>query len=181
MASRETREAMTMRAGAFKAVRSRKSAGGRLRFWVATILACALAGTAAAEALPLARDLAADGRDARTSGRVIVVLFSTAGCPYCRQVRDAFLRPLLAEEAKRVLVREIEVDGTQPVVDFDGRSATHRELGMARRVRLVPHVVFLGPDGENLAEPLIGISSVDLYGGLLERRIETSRARLGGS
>jgi thioredoxin-related protein len=152
-----------------------------LRFWVATILAWALAATAAAETLPLAHDLAADGRDARASGLVIVVLFSTPGCPYCKQVRDAFLRPLLAEEAKRVLVREIDVDGAQPVVDFGGRAATHRELGMARRVRLVPYVVFLGPDGESLAEPLIGISSVDLYGGLLGRRIETARARLGAN
>jgi thiol-disulfide isomerase/thioredoxin len=180
MARRETREAMTMRAGTFKAARPGEKRGGeRLRFAIAAILAWALAATAAAEGLPLARDLAADGRDARASGRVIVVLFSTEGCPYCERVREGFLRPMLAEEAKRVLIREIEVDGARPVVDFAGRSSTHREIGASRRVRFVPYVVFLGPDGESLAEPLIGINSSELYGGLLERRLETARARLG--
>ena len=33
-------------------------------------------------------------------------------------------------------------------------------------------------DGEPLADPLVGINSTDLYGGLLERRIETARATL---
>jgi hypothetical protein len=153
-----------------------------LRVACAAILAWALTA-AAAERLPFARDLAADGRDARESGRVIVVLYSTSDCPYCRKVRDGFLGPMQAsaDEAKRVVLREIEVDSGRQVVDFDGRPATHAQLGKGRRVRIVPYVVFLGPKGEPLAEPLIGISSTDLYGGLLERRIETARATLAAN
>jgi thioredoxin-related protein len=145
----------------------------------AAILAWALAATAA-EPIPFARDLAADGREARDSGRIIVVLFSTPDCPYCRKVREAFLKPMQGspEAAKRVVLREVEVDSARSVTDFAGRNTTHAELGRGRQARLVPYVVFLGPTGEPLAEPLVGISSVDLYGGLLERRIETARAKL---
>jgi thioredoxin-related protein len=153
-----------------------------VRVGCAAILAsCALAASAAGS-LPFARDLAADGRDARTSGRVIVVLFGTADCPYCRKVRERFLAPMhaSAEEAKRVVVREVEVDSARPVVDFAGRTVTHTELGRTRTTRFVPYVAFLGPQGEPLAEPLVGISSTDLYGGLLERRVETARAKLAG-
>jgi hypothetical protein len=134
----------------------------------------------AAEPLPFARDLAADGRDARATGRVIVVLYGTADCPYCRKVRDGFLGPMQAsaEDAKQVLVREIDVESGRQVVGFDGQPTTHAALAKGRRVQIVPYVVFLGPRGEPLADPLIGISSVDLYGGLLERRIETARAKL---
>jgi glutaredoxin len=130
--------------------------------------------------LPFARDLAADGRIARETGRIIVVLYSTADCPYCRKVRAGFLGPMhaSADEAKRVLVREIEVDSGRPAVGFDGHPTTHAALAKGRKMRIVPYVVFLGPRGEQLAEPLIGISSADLYGGLLERRIETARAKL---
>ena len=167
-----------MRAGAFKATRLDEKRGEKMRFCVATILAWALCAIAAAEALPLAQDLAADGRDARATGRVIVVLFSTPGCPYCRQVREGYLRPLAADLAQRVLVREIEVGSARGLVDFSGREATHAELARTRSARLVPYVVFLGPDGASLADPLIGINSLDLYGGLLERRLETARDKL---
>ena len=148
----------------------------------AAILAFSAIAAAAAGPLPFARHLAADGRAARESGRVIVVLYSTADCPYCKKVRDGFLGPMhaSADDAKRVLVREIEVDSGRQVVGFDGQPTTHAVLAKARKVRIVPYLMFLGPQGEPLAEPLIGISSVDLYGGLLERRIETARARLKG-
>lgn len=151
-----------------------------LRKGCAAILAsCALAA-AAAEPIPPARDLVADGRAARESGRVIVVLYATADCSYCKKVRDGFLGPMHADPAaKHVLVREVDVESSRPVVGFDGHATTHAALGKARRARIVPYVVFLGPRGEPLADPLIGIASADLYGGLLERRIEAARAKLG--
>lgn len=150
-----------------------------LRKGCAAILAsCALAA-AAAEPIPLARDLLADGRAARESGRVIVVLYATADCPYCKKVRDGFLGPMHADPAAtHVLVREVDVESGRQAVGFDGHPTTHAALGKARRPRIVPYVVFLGPSGAPLADPLIGIASVDLYGGLLERRIETARAKL---
>jgi thioredoxin-related protein len=151
-----------------------------LRKGCAAILAsCALAA-AAAEPIPLARDLVADGRAARESGRVIVVLYATADCSYCKKVRDGFLGPMHADPAaaKHVLVREVDVESGRQAVGFDGQPTTHAALGKTRRARIVPYVVFLGPRGEPLADPLIGIASSDLYGGLLERRIETARAKL---
>lgn len=151
-----------------------------LRVGCAAILASWALAAAAAEPLQLARDLAADGRDARESGRVVVILFSTADCPYCEKVRKGFLQPMQASavEPGRVIIREVEVDRARPVIGFDGRPTTHTELARSRTTRFVPYVAFLGPDGGQLADPLIGISSTDLYGGLLERRIETARAKL---
>jgi glutaredoxin len=151
-----------------------------LRVACAAILASWALAASAAEPLPFARDLAADGRDARESGRVIVMLYSTSDCPYCKRVREGFLGPMQAsaEAAKQVLLREIDVESGRQIVGFDGHATTHAALAKGRKVRIVPYVVFLGPQGESLADPLIGISSVDLYGGLLERRVETARAKL---
>lgn len=151
-----------------------------LRWGCAAILASCAFAAAAAQPIPYARDLAADGRAARATGRVIVVLYGTTDCPYCRKVRAGFLGPMLADPAaaKRVLVREIDVESGRPVVGFDGHPTTHAALGRGRTVRIVPYVVFLGPRGETLADPLIGIASADLYGGLLERRIEAAQAKL---
>jgi len=151
-----------------------------LRVACAAILAFWACATSAAEPVPFARDLAADGRAARETGRVIVVLYATGDCPYCRKVRKGFLEPMQAnpEAAKQVMLREIDVESGRQVVGFDGHPTTHAALAKGRKARIVPYVVFLGPQGERLAEPLVGIGSTDLYGGLLERRIETARAKL---
>jgi hypothetical protein len=169
---------MTMRSGAFKTVIGKRWRA--VRWGCAAILASCTLAAAGAAALPFARDLAADGRAARESGRIIVVLYRTSDCSYCRKVRDGFLGPMQAsaEAAKQVIVREIDVESGRSVIGFDGHPTTHAALGKGRRVKIVPYVVFLGPQGEPLAEPLIGISSTDLYGGLLERRIEAARAKL---
>jgi glutaredoxin len=150
------------------------------RWGCAAILASWALATTAAGPLTFARDLAADGRAARESGRIIVVLYGTSDCPYCKKVRDGFLGPMQAsaEGAKQVIVREIDVESGRQVIGFDGHPTTHAALGKGRRVKIVPYVVFLGPQGDPLAEPLIGIGSTDLYGGLLERRIEAARGKL---
>lgn len=140
----------------------------------AAILALAL-GAARAQGLPSARDLHADARAAEAKGQVIVLMFSIAGCPYCAKVRRSYLGPM-AERDARVVVREVEVDRQQRVVDFAGQDTTSSELGARFNVRFVPRVVFLGARGEQLAEPLVGIASEDLYGGVLERRIEDALA-----
>jgi glutaredoxin len=167
---------MTMRSGDFKTpIRLRAT-----RWGCAAILASCVLAAAGAAPLPFARDLAADGRAARDSGRVIVVLYGTRDCPYCRKVRDGFLDPMQSspERSKRVLLREIDVESGRQAIGFDGHPTTHAALGKGRRVKIVPYVVFLGPRGEALAEPLIGIGSSELYGELLERRIEAARAKL---
>jgi len=106
-----------------------------LRIGCAAILAFWACAAAAAEPVPFARDLAADGRAARESGRVIVVLYGTADCPYCRKVRKGFLEPMQAnpETAKQVVLREIDVESRRQVVGFDGHPTTHARSRRAAR------------------------------------------------
>lgn len=146
------------------------------------ILAWLLASTAAAaETLPLAADLAADGRAAAGAGRVIVLLYSLPGCPWCERVRTAYLAPLARDPdaARGILLREIDIDSAAALVDFAGGHTTHREFARRNQVRFTPLVAFLGPDGEALAAPLAGFSSAEYYGAYLERRIAEAAAKSG--
>lgn len=154
----------------------------------AAILACALGAAAPAAAaegaaragVPQARDLAADGRDARASGRVIVVLFGSAGCPWCQRVREEFLQPMLAgaDGRRRVIVREIDVEAHAALADFGAAATTHARFAAAHRVRFVPTLAFLGPDGAALAEPLVGFRTADYFGYYLDARIDAALAKL---
>jgi thioredoxin-related protein len=150
----------------------------------AAILAWALLATAAAAAssvrLAPALDLAADARAAAASGRALVLLYATADCPWCRRVRQEFLIPMQRSpvDAKRVLVREIDIESNRPLVGVDDEPTTHARFATARGLRFVPVVTFHGADGVETAERLVGFRTADWYGAYLDRRIDTARSRM---
>jgi len=149
----------------------------------ATILACAIALSPAvcgASDIALARDFPADAREAGDARRVIVVLFSTAGCPWCQRVREEYLKPMLANpvDSARIVVREIDIDGPTVLADFSGSATTHAAFAKRHKVRFVPTVLVLGPGGEQLAAPLVGFGTADYYGYYLGERIDTGLAKL---
>lgn len=159
--------------------------GQRFALLRMAILAWGIAHSAAAHAapdIPLARDFSEDGRAAHAMQRVIVVLFTTGGCPWCQRVREEYLLPMLADpaDAARIIVREVDIDGRDTVADFSGAATTHAAFAGQRAVRFTPTVLILGPGGEQLAAPLIGFGTADYYGFYLEERIEAGLAKLNG-
>ncbi|MCX7892902.1 MAG: hypothetical protein N2544_11125 [Burkholderiales bacterium] len=148
----------------------------------AAILAWALGASgpaAAAPPLAPARDLAAEAREAAASGRVLVVLFATADCPWCARVRAEFLGPMQANprDARRILVREVDIDADRPLTGFDGERTTHAGFAAKAGIRFVPVVAFYGTGGTELAERLVGFRVADWYGAYLDRRIDEALAR----
>jgi len=136
---------------------------------------------AAGSSLPPAQDLAADARDMRARGTVMLVLFSQAGCRWCERARNEVLLPLAGDPAstRRVVLREVALDNDAPLTDFAGRSATHRRFAAEEGVRLTPTLVVYGPDGKRLAEPIVGFRLADFYAEYVNRAIEEGLARLG--
>ncbi|MFM9886661.1 MAG: thioredoxin family protein [Burkholderiales bacterium] len=130
--------------------------------------------------LRYASDLAQEARNAAAQGKVLVVLYGTASCPWCAKVRRNYLAPLTrnAEAASRMVIIEIDPEVTLPLNDFAGRATNHRSFARAERVRFVPTVVIYGHEGERLAEPLVGMSSEDFYGAYLEERLAAAAKRI---
>lgn len=152
-----------------------------------TLSGVTLAGDdpAGEEALPSvtlteARDLQQDGQQAEADRLPILILFSMQGCSYCEIVREEFLKPMLrnAEYRNKVLIREIHSDSYARLRDFDGRTVGAAELAHRYGAALSPTVVFLDPQGRELAERLIGVTTRDYYGGFLDAGIDQSLQRL---
>ena len=155
---------------------------------MAAILTCALlfsaaaAGPAhAAAALPGAGDLAADGTVARDKHLPILLFFNRAGCPYCERALREYLTPMQRDPAyaARVILRQVEVDKSTRLVDFGGRTTTHREFASRYKIRLTPTIWFVDGDGKTVAEPIIGLPTIDFFGAYLEQRIADSLTTLG--
>ncbi len=134
----------------------------------------------AREALPVVADLRADGQLARVQRLPIVLYFHSTTCPYCREVEDIYLSPLQKENERtpRFLLRTVEISQTKTLVLFDGTRTDQRTFAKRHGVTLVPHLRFLGPDGEMLAPDLAGLTTRDFYGAYLEAAISTAGEKL---
>lgn len=151
----------------------------RLRLLLLLFLTPVLLG-ATAEDLPVAVDLHADAQVARAGRLPIVLFFYSRSCPFCREVEEMYLKPLQKENSQRprFLLRRVEIDALRPLVSFTGSKTDFRQFAQEHKVTLVPHLRFVGPDGERLAPDLVGLSSRDFYGGYLDDSIAHARAKL---
>jgi hypothetical protein len=143
--------------------------------WLVLPAAAAYAGPSAA--LPAARDLAADAQTLRQRHIPLLVLYSRQDCEWCDQARREVLGPMLRNAATPVVIRQIDIDTDAPLVDWDGKTTTHRNFSRRHGVSLTPTVALFGPGGEPLAEPIVGYQR-DFYSGLLDGHIEQALAHL---
>ncbi len=69
-------------------------------------------------------------------------------------------------------------DRLRALIGFDGEASHAAEQITCWKVRLAPTVLFLDPQGQELAERLRGIASVDFYGAYLDERLALARQAL---
>ncbi len=131
---------------------------------------------AASLVLPVPESLEVALQLALRAGYPLTVMVSLEACPFCRVVRDSYLRSLFEEEMHAVV--QIDMRSSRAVRDFRGAATTHDELVRAWNVQVAPTLLFIGPGAREVAPRLVGASIPDFYGGYLDDRIRTARASL---
>ena len=64
----------------------------------------------------------------------------------------------------RLLIREILIDSPgSSVRDFKGNTQTSRAFAIGYKIQLTPTLLFLDPDGNELAERIVGIQTPELF------------------
>lgn len=133
--------------------------------------------TLSAKDLPTPASLRGAAQAAAARGEPLVVMTTLAGCPYCQIVREHHLLPMLREG--RIHAIQIDTrDRTSNLQGFDGVMTTPSDQARTWKARFAPTVLFLGPDGTELAERLVGVAVPDFYGEYLDERLKQARARL---
>ena len=142
------------------------------------ILACTLIASAAnvthAEPLPLVTDLAQAAKMAREQRVPVLIAFTLTTCPYCAIARRDHLEPMRISEKWRdkVIMLELQLDGTQPLRDFAGNATTARAFARKFSVTRVPTVIVFDDNGKPAALPIVGLISADFYSLYLEQAVE---------
>ncbi|MEM7562668.1 MAG: thioredoxin fold domain-containing protein, partial [Pseudomonadota bacterium] len=126
-----------------------------------------------------ATDLSRDGGMVKDQ-RVLMIEFSSEYCAFCRKLEKEFLTPMLQNDEyhKKVLIRTLSLSDDNDIVDFNGHTVSASELASRYDVDLTPTLLFLGSDGREISERLVGIWSTDFYGGFIDERIESGLSAL---
>ena len=132
-------------------------------------------------AIPRFHDLARLGERARREGRLIVVMVARSDCPYCRLLEREVFRPMIKgrDFADEILLGELFIDPGETLVDFGGRRlSAEKYIGQRYGVRLTPTVLFLAPDGRELAKRMVGVNTLEMYFYYLSETIREALVRL---
>ena len=149
--------------------------GGVLLLWLSLqAVACARPEVTTVASLEQAT------REAAARNLPLLLAFSSRSCAYCVQLEQDFLIPMLVsgDYTDRVLIRKLNIDAGVMVEDLQGRITPAHRIADHYNVDVTPTLLFLGPDGEELAERLIGVMTPDFYGGYIDRGIAAANAAL---
>lgn len=109
----------------------------------------------------------------------LLLFFDREECPFCERALREYLVPFSRDEWKnRALFRQVEIDRTLPVRDFDGTVTTHQALAARYGISLSPTVLIVDAQGRAMAEPIVGLLTVDFYGAYIQNALAHASARL---
>ena len=127
-------------------------------------------------------DLHADAQRAAQEDLPILLAFAADYCEYCAQLEEWFLVPMLisGDYEDRILIRKVRIDSSRPLVDFDGTAIERDRLASRYGVQMVPTLVFVDAQGRELTERMVGLTTLDFYGGYLEQSIDAAVGQVRG-
>jgi thioredoxin-related protein len=151
------------------------------RLYKPAVFGCALLCLATAVlraevAVPVARDLQADGRQAQQDQLPILLAFSANYCSYCDLLEEEFLQPMLlsGDYRDKIIIRKLVLDSGLRLADFSGQPVDATQLSDRYQVYVTPTMVFVDGNGVELAERMVGINTPEMFGGYLDECIDTA-------
>ena len=72
------------------------------------------------------------------------------------------------------------IDDHRTLVDFDGGAVEGAQLSHRFDISVVPTVVLVSGQGHELAERMVGVTTLEFYAGYLDQNIDTALQRLRG-
>jgi len=119
------------------------------------------------------RDMYASQQIASARQMPVMIMFAAEECPYCEILESEVLRPMLisGDYGGKVLIRKFMIDHDAKIRDFDGKMIDSSDFPDRYNVFVTPTLVFLGYDGQELAETIIGVNTLELFAGRVDDAI----------
>jgi thioredoxin-related protein len=113
--------------------------------------------------LPQAKNLQRLGASAAGRNIPILLMVSQSHCEFCERMKLEVLNPmqLSGEYADRIVMRELLIDEGESVINFAGRRETTKLFSSHYHIQVTPTLLFLDGKGNEVADRILGINTVD--------------------
>lgn len=138
------------------------------------VIALTWANPVVAGIIPYATDLSQTAEEAKARGVPIMLIVSQYHCGYCERMKSEVLQPmqLSGDYDGQVLMRELLIDPGETVTNFQGRREAASSFSAHYKVSVTPTLLFLDPEGNEAAERILGINTIDYLLFYIEDAIE---------
>lgn len=136
----------------------------------------------AGEILPLAVDLKKDAQTAQQHNVPVVLFFTATWCGYCKKLEENILNPLFERTDLESYgeFRQVVMDKSHWMMkDLNGQAIEMKTLGPALKIKVAPTTLFLNAQGQQIAEPIVGLTLEEFYPGNLEKSLNQALSALG--
>lgn len=130
--------------------------------------------------IPKALDLQKDGLTAHEKGIPILLEFTMHGCPFCLEIEEEVLVPMIGSGKydHKVLVRNVKIDDEKEIIDFNGESISYEDLASRYNIHVVPTLVLVHGNGKAMGLDMVGVTTIDFYGAYLDQAIEKALTKV---
>ncbi len=111
--------------------------------------------------IKIASKLNETGQQAARNKTPIVLFVTASDCHYCELLRENLFQFLPTDP--RFILRELVMDSRSALQGFNGENSSHAELAKRYQVNFSPTVLFVGPNGKQISDPLVGVLTLDYY------------------
>ncbi|MCG7992763.1 MAG: thioredoxin family protein [Candidatus Thiodiazotropha lotti] len=109
---------------------------------------------------------------ARQNHTVIMVVFESEDCGYCVRLKQEVLKPFSdSTEQNPPVIKEIDIYAGGKITDFNDDLIRSRQFKDRYQVFAVPTLLILDPEGNLLADPIVGYNSQEEYERLLQKSL----------
>ena len=129
----------------------------------------------------LTNNLLKDGRLSARKSLPILLMFSATDCSYCELLENEILKPMLlsGDYVNKVIIRKVNIDEDSDMVrDFNGKKKVLSDIVLRYNIHVTPTMVFVDKNGKELTKRMIGINTVEYYGGDVDNAIDKSIKKL---
>ena len=110
----------------------------------------------------------------------LLLMLHAEHCSYCQLMDEEILSPMVksGEYEKRIFIRKLQIDEARDVINFSGKEVEPSDISDVYNTQLTPTLVFLNHEGKEMAEQMVGINTVELFGAYLDIEIDNMMVKL---
>ncbi len=112
--------------------------------------------------------------------KLIMLEVSATYCSFCLKLEEEIIKPMLrsGDYDANVLIRKFDIDKLSKPRDFSGSLISRSSLVKRWDIKITPTLIFLNSQNQEVSERILGVNSLDYFGGYVDDAIDHGLAAI---